>query len=224
MDIFIENDRSIFVENSIDTVINDVIVYSGSNSVILDSVNEIIKSETAAHVWQNFSCGEEVLAYEESLRKTHFFFYTLVMNGTCRLLGVATVATSVKKNFTDTGFPVIARAFVFPEFRGTGIYQLMLKHRIEWCKRTLGSELCGIHLGTDTIKVESCARALGFAQIGKQKLLIKGSPIDVKAFLLFEPIFRQNLLSEPSDSVSMQRFLKFCESIPLDEWGIHEIQ
>lgn len=222
VDIFIDSEKSIQVSNSIDTVIDDLVVYSGADANLLGVINKALKNETAAHVWQNFSSSEELLAYELSLRQTHFFFYTSVISGVLRVLGVATVASSVRQSFTDTGFPVIARAFVFPEFRGSGIYQRMLKHRVDWCKRTWGSDLCGIHLGTDTPKVEACARGLGFSQIGLQRLLIKDKPVDVKAFLLFEPSFKQRLLSE--ESVSMKRFVALCDAIPLDEWSLHEIQ
>ncbi len=164
---------------------------------VLDEARNLIRENGDSHLWRNFNDAQSIVEYERSLRETYFFTYTALIGKRVHTLGLGSVARSVHHSFADPGFPVVARAFVFPKFRKLGIHSLMLRHRVHWCNEKFAKNLCGIHLGTDDVSVEGTALKFGFSQIGVQSLPIGISGLPVKAFLLPTDLYKQELLQDP---------------------------
>jgi GNAT superfamily N-acetyltransferase len=139
-----------------------------------------LRIERCAHSWRNFDPDghlDQLVQWENTLRPTAIFFYYAqkdAQGAPCdpHIVAAATVVDCVHAQFPHAGFPVMARCYVLPEFRGRGLYRHIVQHRLEYCRARFGAALKAIHLGT---RDERIAQALGkcgegpqFVQLGSQ--------------------------------------------------------
>jgi GNAT superfamily N-acetyltransferase len=163
-----------------------------------------VAAESCAHSWR--TCNPQwdaalLAAWENQRRPTEIIgYYGLRPGGTRQLVGVATIAHSIHREFPYTGFPVLARAFIRPGYRGRGLYGRLLEHRLSFCRRRWGSALKAIHMGSLEPRVwRVIARARPgwprFVHVGDEELVIRGQPHVVRDFVMFTPGFGRSLLA-----------------------------
>jgi GNAT superfamily N-acetyltransferase len=163
-----------------------------------------IALESCAHSWRK--CNPlwdmaHLRAWENEHRPTEIIGYFGVLpSGRREIVAMGTVAHAINRNFPYVGFPVLARAYIRPEYREYGLYARLLEHRLSFCRRYWGSALSAIHLGSREPKVwhvigRERPGAPPFVHIGNEALLIRGQSHMVRAFLMFTPRFGQALLA-----------------------------
>jgi len=157
-----------------------------------------IQQERCTHSWRNIGRNatlDELRERENALRPTSLFFYFVTgdkYGAEGRLAAAATVADRIRNSGPLTGFPVLARCFIMPEFRGQGLYKKILEHRLEFCRTRFQHSLKAVHMGTTSDSVEhSITQTTGnwppFVRIGAEALHIGDDVCMVDSFLLFMP-------------------------------------
>ena len=163
-----------------------------------------VTAESCAHSWR--TCNPQwdaalLTAWENQRRPTEIIgYYGVTSGGRRQLVGVGTVAHAIDRQFPYTGFPVLARAFIRPGYRGHGLYARLLDHRLSFCHRRWGSALRAVHMGSLEPRVwRVIARARPdwppFVHVGDEELIIRGQPHVVRDFVMFTPGFGQSLLA-----------------------------
>jgi hypothetical protein len=156
-----------------------------------------LREDSYAHSWSVHvpRNGEVTLDHaralvaREAARPTRFFTYR---GEGGELLGVATIAARVSSRFAFDGFPVLARGYVRRAYRGRGLYQEMLNHRVGLCRDELGPRLRAIHLGTNNPCVASALAQRGepaFTLVGEEE--VHGATVGT--YLAFAPAFVEQL-------------------------------
>src|SRR4051794_14025058 len=132
-----------------------------SDSVAPDDLRrllESLKQEDCAHSWRNFGLGgtvEQLRRWENERRPTMLFFFHLKEGGATRMVGASAVADRLTRDFPHTGFPVLGRCCILPEYRSRGFYRQILQFRMEYCKSEYGSGLNAIHIGAVNERISS---------------------------------------------------------------------
>lgn len=146
--------------------------------------------------------GAAVLSQAASERPTTVFVYSAAWDdGRTEPVAFATIAERVSPSFSMGGFPVVARGFVRPDWRGLGLYRPILAHRVSLCVKRWGEELRGVHLGSASPAVWHVVSAgLGelpaFTLIGTESLKVTGSRHAVRDYLWLTPAFRARVDAE----------------------------
>jgi GNAT superfamily N-acetyltransferase len=126
-----------------------------------------LSTEDSTHSWRKLlpDTGvsardvEHLLEHEQRHRPTTFYwFYSTQAGGAAELFGVATLADRISASFPIEGFPVIARSYIRPAYRGRGLYSHLARHRVKECRARFGGELRGIHFGTNEPSVLNANR------------------------------------------------------------------
>jgi GNAT superfamily N-acetyltransferase len=165
--------------------------------------------EECTHSWRTMalSCSEmenselvgHVLGADRKHRPTTVFTYVAQDTaGELVPVSVATVSDRVRADFPFNGFPVLARSFVLPEFRGCGLYPLILNDRLEYCRETWGDGLKAIHLGSADDRVvrtiEGGDHVTPFLYVGDEWLMVADNRSLVRDYLAIGKGFRGDLL------------------------------
>jgi len=113
-------------------------------------------------------------------------------------IGMAAISDKVTIDFPFDGYPVLARAFIDPRFRGLGLYRHLVAHRVEVCEQTWGASLMSIHMGASESAVASFQRSrVGymepFVKIGHEMLDLGSNKIEVMDLLAVSPRFMAEL-------------------------------
>jgi hypothetical protein len=167
-----------------------------------------LRAERSVHSWRWMAArgGLRGLLAEEARRRpgTVYAYYAVRRDGARELVGAAALAERVRAGFPHAGFPVAARGFVRPRFRGAGLYEPLLAHRVAVCRRVWGAALDGIHLGSANPRVwRSARRGTGgavFLPIGAESLPAGRGRRRVRDFLYFSPAFARRLRAECADT------------------------
>ncbi len=163
-----------------------------------------LRAEGAVHSWRWLAPDgglAELLAAEARRRPGVLIaYYALLPGGRRELVGAAALAERVRADFPHAGFPVAARGFVRPRWRGAGLYAPLLAHRVALCRRTWGERLEGIHLGSADPRVWRCARRgpgrARFLPVGEESLPAGRGRRRVRDFLHFAPAYARRLRAE----------------------------
>ena len=165
---------------------------------------QAVALENCAHSWRkcNPLWGTALLtAWENEHRPTEIIgYYGVLPDGSTEIAGMATIAHSINRHFPHVGFPVLARAFIRPEYRDRGLYARILDHRLSFCHRYWGPALKAVHMGSREPKVWHVIgrRHSGwspFVHVGNEELVIRGQTEMVRGFLSFTPSFGRALLT-----------------------------
>jgi hypothetical protein len=186
-----------------------------SNFELLGLV-KTLKEENTSHTWHNLSevnmenVFSKVVAFESVRRPTDLFFYHGVRrDGGKELIGVGTVARKISHSFQIEGFPVIARCFVKPKFRNYRLYMPILKHRFDHCRKIFGTQLKGIHLGSQNPRIYSVVKKsifdLPFFYIGDELLDLKGDSAVVRDYLYLTASFQDIVREEIRQIADLSR-------------------
>lgn len=117
------------------------------------------------------------------------------------VVAAATISDRVAAGFPYPSFPVLARCYIRPRFRGRGLYRAILRHRFETCIQRWGESLCAIHLGSADPAVWSVAVTQGgfdppFVHVGDEDLEVADAMYPVKDLLAFAPAYVTRLLTQ----------------------------
>lgn len=162
-----------------------------------------LRKEDIAHSWKNFPVENDVrslLAWENATRPTTIFsYYAVLPDGRPEIVAAASVGECVRLGEEPANVPVLARCYVRPQYRRLGIYQSVIQHRIEFCRQMWGSELRGIHSGSNhpaVWRVLARTRLEGapFFHVGNEHLVLEGGDKIVRGFFWFSKSFRKSLV------------------------------
>lgn len=165
-----------------------------------------LRGERCAHSWRNIDpdCTlEHLQRWENALRPTSIFFYYTRdsekgPDAPLRLVGAATVADAIHRDFPFAGFPILARCYLRPEFRTRGLYRHTVQHRIEFCHRRFRDSLKAIHLGTANHRVahtisQPTEDRDRFVQVGSQVVQAGEDVYLVGAYVHLTPGYARSL-------------------------------
>lgn len=170
-----------------------------SESVAPDDLRRLLESliaEDCAHSWRNFGPGgtvDELLRWENERRPTILFFFHLKQAGTSWTVAASAVADRLTWNFPHTGFPVLGRCCIMPEYRSRGFYRQILQYRLEYCRAEYGHALNAIHVGAVNERISHVVTNHGlpgwppFIHLGEEELRVAGEIRKVGAYLLLMP-------------------------------------
>ena len=148
---------------------------------------------------------DELLQWENERRPTMLFFFHLKRGGTARMVAASAVAVRLTWDFPHTGFPVLGRCCIMPEYRSRGFYRLILHHRMEYCRVEYGNALNAIHVGAVNERISSAITNHGlpgwprFIHLGEEELRVAGDIRMVGAYLLLLPEFLQRMQATLAD-------------------------
>lgn len=216
---------------------DSLFVTSSVDAADLRALMQSVRSERCAHSWRNFAADgdlDHLQKWENALRPTSIFFYYCEDAETPsgrRLVAAATVADAIRKDFPFAGLPVLARCYIMPEFRGRGLYQQLVRHRLEFCRRRFGDGLKAIHLGTSDERIaqtitKDCPGEPRFVRIGSQVVKAGEDLIVVGAFLHFTTAYLAELQqalsgeSPPSPVLFLQQILAAMSSGASDDHAL----
>jgi GNAT superfamily N-acetyltransferase len=180
-------------------------------AVRLPPLLQELRLESCAHSWRqhlptsgavDVSVAEALLDDEEAARPTKTFVYVAKrLDGSDEVVAAASISERINGDFPHDGFPVLARCYVRPNYRGRGLYGVILRHRFEYCLQRWGEELRAIHLGSGDASVWWVATRLeafspAFLHIGHEDLEVAGTVHDVRDLLAFAPAYVQRLVRQ----------------------------
>lgn len=165
-----------------------------------------------------------LLAAEARLRPGRVYaYYGVRRDGSRELAAAAAVADRVSRDFPHDGFPVIARAFVRPAFRGEGLYAALLEHRVRVCLRAFGAGLQAVHLGTANPRIRRAALAgaggVRFVPIGVEALGAGRHRTQVRDFAAFAPGYARRLRAACARDPRLSRLVSRLLSRGFDPRG-----
>jgi hypothetical protein len=125
-----------------------------------------LREEKCGHQWQPAlaaaPASESFQVFEREVtggRPSTVFTYYLPRDGHDEPVAFAMMSPRVAKDLPEDGIPVLGRAYVRPGYRGRSVYPLVLRHRLDLCRRRWGRRLLGVHIGTSSPRVETVFRA-----------------------------------------------------------------
>jgi hypothetical protein len=163
---------------------------------------ESLAHEDCVHSWRNFGPEgtlDELLRWENARRPTKLFFFYLQRGGETRMIAASAVADRLNQEFPHTGFCVLGRCCIMPEFRSQGFYRRVLSYRLECCRAQLGDELCAVHIGAVNERIRRVITNHGlpgwprFVHLGEEALGVAGEVREVGAYLMLLPDYVRRL-------------------------------
>ncbi|WP_437937394.1 hypothetical protein [Sorangium sp. So ce341] len=209
-----------------------------SQSVDPDSLRCLLESlvhEDCVHSWRNFGPEgtlEALLQWENARRPTKLFFFHLKRGDKMRLVAASAVADRLNRDFPHSGFCVLGRCCIMPEFRSLGLYRHVLSYRLEYCRTQFGSALNAIHIGAVNERISRVITNHGlpgwprFIHLGEEQLGVAGEVRRVGAYLMFLPDYVRGLqetlagADAPACVVELRNVLSTMESAPVRNLGI----
>ena len=175
-----------------------------------------LRRESCAHSWAYQSdtssspadTAAEILRRETRHRPTTVVAYRAYRtDGRSDLVAVGSVAARINRDFPYGGFPVVARCYINPLFRGAGLYRRLLAHRIGLCHAYWNTSLKAVHVGTASPAVlrtaTSGATGYRFVPVGEEHLAAGPQRHRVNVLLWFTPEYaaclRTELATYPDD-------------------------
>jgi len=210
-------------------------VSESASSEDLHRLLESLAQEDCAHSWRNFTPDgtvAQLLEWENSRRPTKLFFFYLHEGGTTHLVAASAVADRLNKTFPHTGFPVLGRCCILPEYRSRGFYRPVLEHRLEYCRAQYGSALNAIHIGAVNERISRVITDHGlpgwprFIHMGEEALNVAGHIRHVGAYLLLMPHYLQRMLEvldgvdAPAPVIAMRNALAKAENDDTHNLGL----
>lgn len=160
---------------------------------LLDPLLDELVAEPCGHSWRGLLedlgelRGAERLEALLRAARAHrpFTLYVYVCAG--QAIAIGTVADRVTAAFPHDGFPVVARCYIHPAWRGRGLYPHLVRHRLGVCRARWGERLEAVHLGAADSTVLATIEGLrvepSFVYVGDEELRVAGEPWTVKDFL-----------------------------------------
>lgn len=167
-----------------------------------------LRAEACAHSWRTFAVRgsdpravDALIAWEQHKRPTVMFAYMGIdAVGNEDVIGVGAVSDRISANFPFHGFPVIARCYVRPPYRGLRLYTAFLSHRYRYCQRRWGGALRAVHLGTANSAVHQVVTNPAlitppFRKVGVEALRVEHQVLPVAAYLAFQDDYASALVA-----------------------------
>lgn len=185
-----------------------------ADTQVENAVLEIFLSELSVedcgHSWRNFlsekSVGDgtenvvERLHRALTIRPTALFVYMATrLDGAEEAVALATISDRVNRTFQHEGFPVLARCFIRPAFRGLGLYPHLVRHRLGLCRSYWGERLRAIHLGAANTNVLASLKQIsewdnGLTHVGDEMLQVAERSYQVVDLLALTNPYRSALI------------------------------
>jgi hypothetical protein len=210
----------------------DVTVSESVDVASLQMLLEEMHAEFCAHSWKKVPVDitpQDLLDWENAQRPTtiKYYFQRTPENGRPLLVAAASVADAIRHDVSINGFPVLARCYVRPSFRGMGLYRTILRHRLSSLIGRCGAGLKAIHMGTADDRVDRTItdRSLpwnGFVRIGSEDLSIGDETVRVGGYLLFSPDYAAALRrgsSELATTADGKAAQSIFESLLAGRWS-----
>jgi GNAT superfamily N-acetyltransferase len=174
----------------------------GDVAHLLPPLLEELRAESCVHVWRqrlprngrvDAAAARRLLDAEESHRPTTAFVYVAWLpDGRHEVVASGAMSDRVRADFPYEGYPVLARCYIRPRWRGQGLYRVFLRHRFGFCRERWGDDLSAIHLGSAEEVVWKVAMEPGafdppFVHIGEEDLEVAGRFHRVRDLLAFAP-------------------------------------
>lgn len=165
---------------------------------------ECLVHEDCVHSWRNFGPDgtlDGLLQWENKLRPTKLFFFYLKRDGETHLIAASAVADRLTLNFPHSGFCVLGRCYIMPQFRGRGFYRHILHYRLEYCRTQFGNALNAVHIGSVNERISRVitnhrlADWPQFMHLGEEELRVAGQIRTVGAYLLLMPEYVSKIRS-----------------------------
>lgn len=191
--------------------------------------------EDCVHSWKNFGIEgslDELLAWENRRRPTEIFFFYDGSGSGAKMVGTGAVAAKLTSEFPHSGFCVLSRCYIVPEYRSHGMYRPMLHYRMEHCLQKFGAALNGIHIGSVEDRISRVLfdhRLPGwpaFVHLGDEELSISGEGRMVGAYMLLMPPYIERIKRElagagaPQSVVELRRTLAVADAEQVRDLGL----
>lgn len=186
----------------------EVAVCETTDAQSLKALLTEMNAEDCAHSWRKLpidTSPQDLSKWENRRRPTtiHYYYLRRVKSENSILIGAASIAHSISHQFCSQEFPVLARCYVRPPFRGLGLYRLILCHRLSFLMQGNSKRLKAIHMGTANSRVErniidNTLPWNGFLKVGWEDLLLGSESVRVGGYLLFSPSYKRDILAEAS--------------------------
>jgi GNAT superfamily N-acetyltransferase len=213
----------------------ELVVSQSIDACDLRRLLDCLMHEDCVHSWRNFGSEETpdgLLKWENELRPTRIFFFYLKHGGESHLVAAGAVAERLTRDFPHTGFCVLGRCYVMPQFRGQGFYRQILRYRLEYCRAQFGSALNAIHMGSVNERVSRVITNHGLAgwprciHLGEEELRVAGQTQTVGAYMLLLPEYVRKIKSAlagtraPACVVKLRNALSRIESYDIRNLGV----
>ena len=164
--------------------------------------------EFCAHSWKRVPVDitpQDLFDWENNKRPTtiQYYYENAAEEERPVLVAAASVADAISYDVPINRFPVLARCYVRPSFRGAGLYGRILQSRLSSLIQRAGTGLRAIHMGTADERVVRTItdRNLpwnGFVRLGWEHLSIGAETVRVGGYLMFKPDYAEALLAGSS--------------------------
>jgi hypothetical protein len=194
-----------------------------------------LAQEDCIHSWKNFGIEgtlDELLEWENRRRPTEIFFFYDRRGSEAEMVGAGAVAARLTDEFPHSGFCVLSRCYIVPEYRNHGMYRPLLHYRMEYCLKKFGEALNGIHIGSVEDRVSRVLfdhRLPGwpaFVHLGEEELSISGEGRMVGAYMVLMPRYVQRIQRElagvgaPKSVVELRRTLAGADAEQVRDLGL----
>jgi len=159
------SERAALADHPVSPLAGSLFVTSEWRRPLLEPLLWQLRERRCGHLWQPALAAaptsESFRVFERQVtegRPTTVYTYYVSHDGHDDPVAVATISPRVAKDSPEDGIPVLGRVYVRPEYRGQSVYRLVLRHRLDLCRRLWGQRLLGVHIGTSSSRVETVFR------------------------------------------------------------------
>ncbi len=158
-------DRAALADPPLAPLAGSLFVTSEWRRPLLEPLLWQLRERKCGHLWQPALAAaptsESFRVFEQQVtdgRPTTVYTYYVSQDGHDVAVAVATISPRVASDSPEDGIPVLGRVYVRSEYRGQSVYQMVLRHRLDLCRKLWGERLLGVHIGTSSSKVETVFR------------------------------------------------------------------
>jgi GNAT superfamily N-acetyltransferase len=159
------SERAALADHPVSPLAGSLFVTSEWRRPLLEPLLWQLRERRCGHLWQPALAAaptsESFRVFERQVtegRPTTVYTYYVSHDGHDDPVAVATISPRVARDSPEDGIPVLGRVYVRPEYRGQSVYRLVLRHRLDLCRRLWGQRLLGVHIGTSSSRVETVFR------------------------------------------------------------------
>jgi hypothetical protein len=149
----------------------------------------------------------------QAFRPTVLFVYIARdLSGNTEAVAKAPISDRVQRDFAHSGFPVLARCFIRPAFRGNGLYPYLVRHRVQLCQAHWGEQLRAIHMGAASSEIREAltggvGQEPGFVHVGEELLRVAGRDFRIEDLIApTEPFLARLRASLPRVTAGQREF------------------
>ena len=176
------------------------------------------------------SLGKQALDRDRKELNAHIFTYLgfNARSSTYTFLAAGAIRDKLTRTYQNEEFPVVSRAIVAPKYRGKGLGNLIVDHRMKAVLHYFSMRPKAIHFGTDSKKILRAIQKvekeekISFVYIGDEQYTASDGIHTVNDYLCYLPWYREELLRAcdtlshlTTDKESVQKFRSALELFTL---------